>query len=197
MNDGLSRIQKMTIRVRQKDSPIWPQTWKPDEVVEKSFEGFGLAFEADAVARSLRGKHTTERSNADYRWRIAEPSQSPCCDNNDHGGEQNLISRKLILDSRQCETRRRLHPTREYGGCMIYLLYKLSCMIEVNADHTRMSRLKISPKARALDSFDFAHGKDQWMLIFVVHITHSPVSIYIAIRQHPHSPSGVQQSRTL
>lgn len=45
----------MTIRQLDQEIAVMPSKWKDDVVVERDFPGFGLHFEADAVARSLKG----------------------------------------------------------------------------------------------------------------------------------------------
>ncbi|OWZ27420.1 hypothetical protein C347_06196 [Cryptococcus neoformans AD2-60a] len=50
----LSRMVKMTIRELDQEIAAFPTAWKEDVIVEMDFPGFGLHFEADAVARSLK-----------------------------------------------------------------------------------------------------------------------------------------------
>lgn len=52
----LSRMVKMTIRELDQEIAAFPTAWKEDVIVEMDFPGFGLHFEADAVARSLKGE---------------------------------------------------------------------------------------------------------------------------------------------
>ncbi|WWC99990.1 hypothetical protein V866_006899 [Kwoniella sp. B9012] len=54
LNDGLSRLTKMTIKQYDQEPTFRPTRWKPSEVVERPLPGFGLMFEADAVAKSVR-----------------------------------------------------------------------------------------------------------------------------------------------
>lgn len=57
INDGLSRLTTFTIRRANYDGKqLQPTSWEEDEVIEQGFKGFGLQYEADAVARSLRGE---------------------------------------------------------------------------------------------------------------------------------------------
>lgn len=52
----LSRMVKMTIRELDQEIAAFPTAWKEDVIVEMDFPGFGLHFEADAVARSFKGE---------------------------------------------------------------------------------------------------------------------------------------------
>lgn len=55
LNDGLSRLTQMTIKQIDQEPAPRILKWKENVVVSKPLPGFGLMFEADAVARSLRG----------------------------------------------------------------------------------------------------------------------------------------------
>nr|XP_019049573.1 hypothetical protein I302_03362 [Kwoniella bestiolae CBS 10118]OCF28503.1 hypothetical protein I302_03362 [Kwoniella bestiolae CBS 10118] len=56
LNDGLSRITKMTIKRYDQEPTFRPTRWQENEVIEKPLPGFGLMFEADAVAKSIRNE---------------------------------------------------------------------------------------------------------------------------------------------
>ncbi|RSH91186.1 hypothetical protein EHS25_009485 [Saitozyma podzolica] len=54
LNDGLSRLTQMTIKQIDQEPAPRVLKWKENVVVSRPLPGFGLMFEADAVARSLR-----------------------------------------------------------------------------------------------------------------------------------------------
>lgn len=58
MQGHTSRPQKYIIR-RLIDPKAGNGEFHPDEVVDMSFDGFGLYWEADAVARCLKGQSQT------------------------------------------------------------------------------------------------------------------------------------------
>jgi hypothetical protein len=55
LHDGLSRLTQMTIKQIDQEPAPRVLKWKENVVVSRPLPGFGLMFEADAVARSLRG----------------------------------------------------------------------------------------------------------------------------------------------
>ncbi|WWC58899.1 uncharacterized protein I303_101444 [Kwoniella dejecticola CBS 10117] len=54
LNDGLSRLTTLTIKEYDQEPTFRPTQWKAPVVVSKPLPGFGLIYEADAVARSVR-----------------------------------------------------------------------------------------------------------------------------------------------
>lgn len=53
INDGLSRITKLTIKTYDQPEMYRISKWK-EQVIEQSFPGFGLHFVADETSRAVR-----------------------------------------------------------------------------------------------------------------------------------------------